>query len=99
MADTDAACRPAAARGARRRGHGARDRAEPLGGLALPHRRGGARRRGFGLEARVLRDDGKVQRTLHPGFTLELFRDQAEGYYLNLTLGRAGVVRRLADRR
>jgi len=41
----------------------------------------------FGLEARVLRDDGKVQRTLHPGFTLELFRDQAEGYYLNLTSG------------
>jgi hypothetical protein len=41
----------------------------------------------FGLEARVLRDDGKLQRTLHPGFTLELFRDQAEGYYLNLTSG------------
>ena len=41
----------------------------------------------FGLEARVLRDDGKVQRTLHPGFTLELFRDQAEGYYLNLSSG------------
>ena len=41
----------------------------------------------FGLEARVLRDDGKLQRTLHPGFTLELFRDQAEGYYLNLSSG------------
>ena len=41
----------------------------------------------FGLEARVLRDDGKVRRTLYPGFTLELFRDQAEGYYLNLTSG------------
>jgi len=41
----------------------------------------------FGREARVLRDDGKVQRTLHPGFTLELFRDQAEGYYLNLSSG------------
>ena len=41
----------------------------------------------FGVEARVLRDDGKLQRALHPGFTLELFRDQAEGYHLNLTSG------------
>jgi len=41
----------------------------------------------FGVEARVLRDDGKLQRTLHPGFTLELFRDQGEGYYLNLSSG------------
>ena len=41
----------------------------------------------FGLEARVLRDDGKLQRTLHPGFTLELFRDEAEGYWLNLSSG------------
>ena len=41
----------------------------------------------FGREARVLRDDGKVQRTLHPGFELELYRDQAEGYFLNLTSG------------
>ena len=41
----------------------------------------------FGREARVLRDDGKLQRTLHPGFTLELFRDEAEGYYLNLSSG------------
>ena len=41
----------------------------------------------FGSAARVLRDDGKQQRTLHPGFTLELFHDQAEGYYLNLSSG------------
>ena len=41
----------------------------------------------FGTERRVLRDDGRVQRTLHPGFTLELFRDEGEGYYLNLTSG------------
>ena len=41
----------------------------------------------FGDEPRVLRDDGKVQRTLHPGFALELFRDQAEGYWLNLSSG------------
>ena len=42
---------------------------------------------GFGLAARVLRDDGKTRRTLHPNFTLELFRDEAEGYYLNLSSG------------
>ncbi|MEP7302012.1 MAG: DUF3305 domain-containing protein [Caldimonas sp.] len=41
----------------------------------------------FGTEARVLRDDNKLQRTLHPGFTLELFRDQAQGYHLNLSSG------------
>ncbi|HWH82976.1 MAG TPA: DUF3305 domain-containing protein [Burkholderiaceae bacterium] len=41
----------------------------------------------FGRFARVLRDDGRVQRTLHPGFTLELFRDEAEGYVLNLSSG------------
>ena len=41
----------------------------------------------FGSVPRVLRDDGRVQRTLHPGFTLELFRDEAEGYFLNLTSG------------
>jgi hypothetical protein len=41
----------------------------------------------FGNEARVLRDDGRLRRTLHPGFRLELFRDQGEGYYLNLTSG------------
>jgi len=41
----------------------------------------------FGTAARVLRDDGKLQRTLHPNFTLELFRDEAEGYYLNLSSG------------
>jgi hypothetical protein len=41
----------------------------------------------FGGERRVLRDDGSVQRTLHPGFTLELHTDQADGYYLNLSSG------------
>ena len=41
----------------------------------------------FGSEPRVLRDDGKVRRTLFPGFTLELFRDEAQGYWLNLTSG------------
>src|SRR4029079_15018622 len=41
----------------------------------------------FGSEARVPRDAGKLQRTLHPGFTLELFRDEAVGYWLNLSSG------------
>lgn len=41
----------------------------------------------FGPEPRVLRDDGKLQRTLFPGFKLELFRDEGEGYHLNLISG------------
>jgi len=41
----------------------------------------------FGNEPRVLRDDGRVMRALHPGFRLELFRDECEGYHLNLTSG------------
>jgi hypothetical protein len=41
----------------------------------------------FGREPRVLRDDGKTRRTLYPGFTLALFRDEAEGYHLNLSSG------------
>jgi hypothetical protein len=42
---------------------------------------------GFGRQARVLRDDGRVLRSLHPGFVLQLFRDEGEGYHLNLTSG------------
>jgi hypothetical protein len=41
----------------------------------------------FGSAPRVLRDDGTLQRTLFPGFRLELYRDQAEGYFLNLSSG------------
>ena len=41
----------------------------------------------FGTEPRVLRDDGRFRRTLHPGFNLELFRDECEGYHLNLSSG------------
>jgi hypothetical protein len=41
----------------------------------------------FGTAPRVLRDDGQSRLTLFPGFTLELFRDEAEGYHLNLTSG------------
>ncbi len=42
---------------------------------------------GFGTAPRRLRDDGRLARWLHPGFRLELFRDEAEGYYLNLSSG------------
>lgn len=41
----------------------------------------------FGDAPRLLRDDGKVASWLYPGFTLELFKDEAEGYYLNLSSG------------
>jgi hypothetical protein len=42
---------------------------------------------GFGSEPRVLRDDGRVARWLHPGFEVALYADEGEGYYLNLTSG------------
>lgn len=42
---------------------------------------------GFGTEARLLRDDGRSAKFLHPGFSVELYRDEAEGYYLNLSAG------------
>ena len=41
----------------------------------------------YGTEPRVLHDDGKLCRTLYPGFVLSLFRDECEGYYLNLSSG------------
>jgi hypothetical protein len=41
----------------------------------------------FGTEPRVLRDDGTRRRTLFPGFRVELFADEGEGYYLNLSSG------------
>ena len=39
----------------------------------------------FGSEPRLLLDDGHEQRWLHPGFSVQLHRDDAEGYYLNAT--------------
>jgi len=42
---------------------------------------------GFGDEPRTLRDDGRSQLRLHPGFEVMLHRDEAEGYYLNLSTG------------
>jgi hypothetical protein len=41
----------------------------------------------FGDAPRTLRDDGRYTLTLHPGLTVTLHRDEAEGYYLNLSSG------------
>ncbi|MBO9512913.1 MAG: DUF3305 domain-containing protein [Variovorax sp.] len=40
---------------------------------------------GFGRAPRLLHDGEEVQRWLHPGFQVELFRDEAEGYHLNVS--------------
>ena len=37
-----------------------------------------------GTEAAIVQQEGPRTRWLHPGFRLELFHDEAEGYYLNL---------------
>ena len=42
---------------------------------------------GFGDAPRALRDDGRTLLQLHPGFPVALHRDEAEGYYLNLSSG------------
>ena len=42
---------------------------------------------GFGSERRVLRDDGDSTQWLFPNMPVTLHRDEAEGYYLNLTSG------------
>jgi Protein of unknown function (DUF3305) len=42
---------------------------------------------GFGSQPRLLRDDGKNAQILFPGLAVTLFRDEAEGYYLNLSSG------------
>lgn len=41
----------------------------------------------FGSTMRTLRDDGRTATTLHPGLPVSLHRDEAEGYYLNLSSG------------
>ena len=41
----------------------------------------------FGADPRVLRDDGRNLLRLHPGLEVALHRDEAEGYYLNLSSG------------
>jgi hypothetical protein len=40
---------------------------------------------GFGTQPRLLLKDEREERWLHPGFRVELFTDDAEGYYLNAT--------------
>ena len=40
---------------------------------------------GFGTAPRLLLRNDDEERWLHPGFTVELFRDDAEGYYLNVS--------------
>jgi Protein of unknown function (DUF3305) len=40
---------------------------------------------GFGTVPRLLFRNDDEARWLHPGFTVELFRDDAEGYYLNVS--------------
>lgn len=39
----------------------------------------------FGSEPRLLQQDDAGESWLHPGLRVELFRDEAEGYYLNAT--------------
>ncbi len=39
----------------------------------------------LGTAPRLLREDDNQALWLHPGFTVELFKDDAEGYYLNAT--------------
>ena len=45
---------------------------------------------GFGSEPRLLHQGDREELWLHPGFTVELFRDDAEGYYLNATTDAPG---------
>ena len=53
----------------------------------------------YGAEPRMVFDDGKTSRWLHPGFRLELFPDECKGYFLNLTSGQPSwfVSWRVAD--
>ena len=45
---------------------------------------------GFGSEPRLLHKTDREEVWLHPGFQVELFRDDAEGYYLNATTDAPG---------
>ena len=40
---------------------------------------------GEGHAPRLLEEDSEHARWLHPGFAIELHRDEADGYYLNMT--------------
>jgi hypothetical protein len=41
----------------------------------------------FGRDTSTLQDDGRTRMNLHPGLAVSLHRDEAEGYYLNLSSG------------
>ena len=45
---------------------------------------------GFGTAPRLLYKNENEERWLHPGFRVELFKDDAEGYYLNATTDAPG---------
>jgi hypothetical protein len=45
---------------------------------------------GFGSEPRLLHKTEREELWLHPGFQVELFRDDAEGYYLNASTATPG---------
>lgn len=53
----------------------------------------------FGTEPRRIVADERGEQWLHPGFRVELFRDDAEGYYLNATTDAPGwfVLWRMED--
>jgi hypothetical protein len=53
----------------------------------------------FGTEPRRLHQDEQGESWMHPGFRVELFRDEAEGYYLNVTTPAPGwfVLWRMED--
>ena len=53
---------------------------EPLG-IVLNHQSKNA----ASAEPSLLVDEGGVTQWLHPGFLLKLFRDEAQGYYLNVS--------------
>ena len=38
----------------------------------------------LGAQPRLLRDDGRTALFLHPGLEVVLYKDEAEGYWLNL---------------
>ena len=61
---------------------------EPLG-IVLNHRSINAAidaaKNAASAEPSLLVDEGGVTQWLHPGFLLKLFRDEAQGYYLNVS--------------
>ncbi|MBP6559492.1 MAG: DUF3305 domain-containing protein, partial [Burkholderiaceae bacterium] len=44
----------------------------------------------FGVEPRLLSKTDDEERWLHPGIVVELYRDDAEGYYLNVSTDAPG---------